>query len=337
MYHINSWTDKDVQDLIGKEENLRLEFKSGALMDKSESAWTADISKEVSALANSEGGVLVIGISEVKQGQIKIADKVDGAVDIGRDQLQSKIEGNLSPYLPGIRVHRVHMPNLAPRVVYVVAVPQGSTAYQASDRKYYGRSETQVGALPDHEIRLRMMRGRIARATITYKVVGFKSGRVAEQAIEDEKRNVLNRSTVESEQMDEEHVAALLEVMNARYIPDEYELTLTIENQGELTVREPVVEVCLQCRFDTYGNISSAPPLYSRYELSGETIYPGDRRLIPSCRITFSVGRSTVLPDEQALLSYRVLLDAAPPHAGVIYLSEVLRSSSHENASQLNA
>ena len=44
---------------------------------------------------------------------------------------------------------------------------QGTTAYQAHDRKYYALSRMpECVALPDHEIRLRMFRGKAASAAV---------------------------------------------------------------------------------------------------------------------------------------------------------------------------
>jgi hypothetical protein len=48
----------------------------------------------------------------------------------------------------------------------VIQIPAGSTAYQANDGRYYGRSEFEAKYLPDHEIRLRMNRGKVARGTV---------------------------------------------------------------------------------------------------------------------------------------------------------------------------
>ena len=50
------------------------------------------------------------------------------------------------------------------RIGIVIDVPSGSTAYQASDRRYYGRAEYECIPLQDHEVRLRIMRGRVAAA-----------------------------------------------------------------------------------------------------------------------------------------------------------------------------
>lgn len=57
------------------------------------------------------------------------------------------------------------------KIAIVIGVPRGSTAYQANDRRYYGRSEFEVRALPDHEIRLRMLRPRVAVARVEVEPV----------------------------------------------------------------------------------------------------------------------------------------------------------------------
>src|SRR5205809_28873 len=107
------WTEAEIQQFRGQEESLRLEFKAGALFDKPESAWTADLSKEVSAFANTEGGLLVLGVREQKVGRIRVASEADGVPEtITREQLQRKVEGNVFPYLSGIRVSRVPLSSL---------------------------------------------------------------------------------------------------------------------------------------------------------------------------------------------------------------------------------
>ena len=63
-----SWTEADLNDLIGQPESIRREFKSGRMFDNEpENKWIAKISAEVSALANTEGGELFLGIETALQ------------------------------------------------------------------------------------------------------------------------------------------------------------------------------------------------------------------------------------------------------------------------------
>ena len=55
------WIEMDIADLKGREESIRLEFKAGALFDKPQATWVANLSKEVSAFANTEGGFSFLG------------------------------------------------------------------------------------------------------------------------------------------------------------------------------------------------------------------------------------------------------------------------------------
>jgi hypothetical protein len=162
-----NWTKDDLEKLIGQMESLNLEFKDSRLFDASPNRIVDELTKEVSAFANTVGGVLVVGVSEKKDGKSRIADNIGDGVDSKiwyRERLQQIIESNLSPFLSGIRVHMVSIDHQ--RSIIVIYIPEGNTAYQASDKRYYGRSEFEAKALPDHEIRLRMFKGKSASGSI---------------------------------------------------------------------------------------------------------------------------------------------------------------------------
>src|ERR1700758_3350430 len=64
----SEWKEQDLQELINLkvEESLRLEFKRADSLDDANTKKT-EISKDVSAFANSAGGTIVYGIAESKQ------------------------------------------------------------------------------------------------------------------------------------------------------------------------------------------------------------------------------------------------------------------------------
>src|SRR5262249_6394336 len=160
-FNPKDWTETYLQTLIGTEENLRLEFKSGCLFEEQKEKIATVLTKEMSAFANCEGGIIVLGMREnkVKRGR-NVASELDGInpSQMPRDQLQQLLEANLRPPLPGIRVIAVQLSGSRQgRCVYVIYVPKGSTAYQAKDCLYYNRSEFEAKAMLDHEVRLRMM------------------------------------------------------------------------------------------------------------------------------------------------------------------------------------
>ena len=157
------WIEEDLLKLIGQPESIRLEFKSSSLFSTSPDKIKEKLSKSISALANSEGGTIVIGIKEKKISKSYYADSLDEGVEIAKysaEWLQRILVSNISPYLPGIRVRAVPLSGKEGRVAFVVFVPDGVTVYQASDKRYYCRSEYEVYPMADHEIRLKMMKSQ---------------------------------------------------------------------------------------------------------------------------------------------------------------------------------
>ena len=167
-----NWDLEDLALLVGQPESLRLEFKQSELLNSNHANTTEaskNLSRAVSALANTEGGVIVIGIEEEKMGKSRVAKGIDEGVDFQYwwpERLQSIIESNISPYLTGIKIRRVFTSESKDKGAFVIHVPSGTTAYQANDHKYYGRSEFETKSLPDHEVRMRMFRGRQASASL---------------------------------------------------------------------------------------------------------------------------------------------------------------------------
>ena len=77
----NSWTEADVQALIGQSENIRREFKAGIMYDQQkEEGWVKKLSIEVSALANTEGGDIFWGIKEDGKATPRVAQAIDGVL-----------------------------------------------------------------------------------------------------------------------------------------------------------------------------------------------------------------------------------------------------------------
>ncbi len=164
-----NWDKDDLDHLLGQAESIRLDFKQSRLLDESHDKIAEDLSATVSAFANTEGGTIVIGIAERREGKARVADRLDDGVnrDIwSPERVQQIVEANISPPLTRIRVKAIPLNTDEKKCTYVIHVPQGSTAYQAHDRRYYGRSEYECKPLPDHEIRLRMFRGKAANAVV---------------------------------------------------------------------------------------------------------------------------------------------------------------------------
>lgn len=321
------WTEDDIRRLIGQEESIRLEFKSGALFDKQQPSWIADLSKEVSAFANTEGGTLVLGLREEKKANMKVAGDVDGVPNaIGREQIQRLIEGHVSPYLTGLHVYRVPLTSLPDRAVLVVDVPQGTTAYQADDGRYYGRSEVEVKYLPDHEIRLRMARGKIARGSINFRLRKVIPGTTQEAELRQKYGVALEAFKNNAEDAARRYPEILLDLMAARFLPDVVAIDLVLRNDSELTVRAPAIQLTehrsasLSDGWTIQG--STLPP---RLEMPREVIYPGDERTVEGSLREFRCRREATINPGEYLFHWKVFFDNSPPSEGDADLGEFIQ------------
>lgn len=167
-----NWKKKDLEALIGQAENIQLDFKRSDIFKEDRGKLVRELTIEASAFANSIGGTIVVGIEEEKIGKTRIAKGIDGGISLEEfspEQLQQTLESNLLPFLSGIRINPVLISEQTKKYALVIWVPAGNTAYQAKDFRYYGRSEYESKPLPDHEIRLRFLKGKLHNAVIELK------------------------------------------------------------------------------------------------------------------------------------------------------------------------
>jgi hypothetical protein len=156
MLPVQVWTHATLQALVdgGVVESLTLEYKASAALSKD---LTVEISKDVSALANSAGGRLIYGICERKTDNgTRVPDRVDTGVldpNITKEWLEQVLLSSIFPKLEKFIVHEIQLASGGR--AYVVDVEQAISAapHQASDRRYYRRRNFTVGPMEDYEIR----------------------------------------------------------------------------------------------------------------------------------------------------------------------------------------
>lgn len=148
------WDQAHIEQLIlqGVEENLTLDYKAAGALSKNDSK-KSEITKDVSAMANSTGGIIIYGIAEDKTNR-----HLPGAIDpVDRNQFPKEwleqIIGNIRPKIDGLVIHPISINNNPNDVVYVVEIPQSYTAHQAHDKRYYKRYNFESVAMEDYEIR----------------------------------------------------------------------------------------------------------------------------------------------------------------------------------------
>lgn|GEM_PF-2088136 len=140
----------DLHSLIKNriQEDLHLEYKASPAIADSQ---RGEIAKDVSAFANSDGGVLVYGVVEKDQYPLRIDEGVD-AQTFNREWLENVITSNVSPRLDGVVIHAIE---IAPdRCAYVVEVPKSYRGphQERKSKRYHKRFNFKSEPMEDYEI-----------------------------------------------------------------------------------------------------------------------------------------------------------------------------------------
>jgi len=149
------WTEDDLLLLIanGEQESLTLDYKKCDALAKTDGK-KKEVSKDVSAFANSAGGVIVYGMEE--NGHIPTALDVGyDPNDITKEWLEQVINSSIQRKIDGVRINQVQLATYAPgKVAYIVHIPQSYRApHQAKDWRYYKRYNFESVPMEEYEVR----------------------------------------------------------------------------------------------------------------------------------------------------------------------------------------
>ena len=169
------WSLAKINSLIenGIEESQFLEYKASGALAKSDGKKT-EITKDISAMANSAGGTIVYGIKEFGESEKKhLPEKITpvNRVEYSKEWLE-QIINNIQPRIQGIQIHPIDVNIKSEDVVYVVEIPQSTTAHQAKDFRYYKRFNFGATPMNDYEVRDVMHRSQLPDAEVNF---GFRT------------------------------------------------------------------------------------------------------------------------------------------------------------------
>ena len=141
---------EELKQLIENEvqENIHLDYKASASLEKNDKK-KDEIAKDVSAFANSDGGVIIYGIVE----KDNLPVKIDEGVENKREWLEQIINSRISPTIDGVNI--LPIPVDGNKCVYVVEVPKSYRAphQHANEKKYYKRFNFMSQPMEDYEIK----------------------------------------------------------------------------------------------------------------------------------------------------------------------------------------
>ncbi len=147
------FTDVDILKIIELriEESVNVEFKAAAALAKTDGS-KKEIAKDVSAMANSDGGVIIYGINEVDHVAHSIS-YVNGR-DLPKEWLESVIISNIQQRIDNIIITPVRFNDDLTQTIYVVRVPRSPRApHMTTDKRYFKRFNYQAVPMEEYEIR----------------------------------------------------------------------------------------------------------------------------------------------------------------------------------------
>ena len=174
-----AWDEAKLNELIrdGIEEGYSLEYKGAGALSRDEKPKT-EITKDVSAMANSAGGVLIYGLAEFNdKPREHLPERIDpvSRKDFSREWLENIIF-QIRPRISGLKIHSVQLSSDSDHVAYIVEIPEGSTAHQARDCIYYRRFNFQAVPMPDNEVRGVMNRQQFPTLSVSATLAFYGEG-----------------------------------------------------------------------------------------------------------------------------------------------------------------
>ncbi|MCH8942882.1 MAG: ATP-binding protein [Bacteroidetes bacterium] len=170
-----TWDEISLKKLIDDEveENLNLEYKSADSLGKSDGK-KKEISKDVSAFANSDGGVILYGMKEYdepsKRHLPEIIDPINRN-EFSKEWLEQIINSNIHPRISNLIIKPINISSHNESVVYAVEILKSNTAHQANDKRYYKRFNFESVAMDDYEIKDILNRAQHPVIEIEFKIV----------------------------------------------------------------------------------------------------------------------------------------------------------------------
>ncbi|MFZ6053098.1 AlbA family DNA-binding domain-containing protein [Halocola ammonii] len=133
------------------EESIHLEFKAGWAIENTDYK-KKEISKDVSAMANSDGGVVIYGLNEENH-KADSYSFINGN-EYSKEWLEQVINSRIKRRIPDLTIDVIRVQNKISKSIYVVKVPRSYEApHMAADGRYYKRFNFESVRMEEYEVR----------------------------------------------------------------------------------------------------------------------------------------------------------------------------------------
>jgi hypothetical protein len=187
------WAEDDVQQLIEQKvkESANLEYKQcsalrtegyayncknkkSVKMEQTREKFIAEVSKDVSAFSNADGGTIIYGVVEDNHIPLHIDKYPYDLNEINKEWLENIIDTNISRKIQGLKVNQIELKSNPEHFIFVIYIPQSlQGAIQANDYRYYQRRNFKAEPMEDYQVRDVMNRFNfpLLEAELDYKTI----------------------------------------------------------------------------------------------------------------------------------------------------------------------
>src|SRR5690606_6095200 len=127
------------------------EFKSAGALSKQESV-KKEISKDISAFANSDGGIIFYGLDE-KNHVASNVSFIDGNI-FTKEWIENIVLSTIQPRIDDLKIIPIRFEDDILKSVYVVKIPKSNNSpHMNGDKKYYRRFNFQSVPMEEYEVK----------------------------------------------------------------------------------------------------------------------------------------------------------------------------------------